>query len=63
MKSFSQFSEQAYIAREELIEAAVLRRGLSRVAQRGALKLVVKLLQDLFLESSKHLVLTQSMML
>jgi len=39
MKSFSQFSEQAYIAREELIEAAVLRRGLSRVAQRGALKL------------------------
>ena len=39
MKSFSQFSEQAYIAREELIEAAVLRRGLSRVGQRAALKL------------------------
>jgi len=39
MKYFSQFSEQAYIAREELIESAIARRGLSRVAQRGALKL------------------------
>lgn len=39
MKSFSQFSEQAHIAREELIEANVLSRGLSRVGTRTALKL------------------------
>jgi len=39
MKSFSQFSEQAHIAREELIEANVLSRGLSRLGTRTALKL------------------------
>lgn len=39
MKTYNQFATEAKIAREELIEANVLSRGLSRVGTRTALKL------------------------